>query len=88
MVTNANNEITILQNVTPKSLTLSGITSPMTVNGSVKIANAAVKRTNEKLTIGTQLNASTLYCHDFSIMYIPKAIRPKAVPIVETKYKN
>lgn len=57
-----------MQNVTPNSLIRSGISSPMRVNGNVKIANDAEKITMDKLASGIQLNASTLYCQDFNII--------------------
>lgn len=77
-----------MQKDTPKSFNLSGITSDMTKNGKVRIAQAAMKMTNEKLTKGIQLNASTSNCHDFNIMYDPSVVKPKAVPMVDTANKN
>lgn len=68
MQMNANVHTTDIQNETPKSFHFSGITSDMTRNGSVRTAHDAIKMTNEKLVIGTQLNASTSMCQDFSII--------------------
>lgn len=78
----------VLQNVTPNSLMASGIISPITVNGRVKMANEAVNKTNEKLAIGIQLYVSTFHCHDFISIYTPNVIRPDAVPMVDKIYKN
>lgn len=80
--------IKFMQSVCPKSFNFSGITSEMTRNGSVNMANDAIKMTNEKLAIGTQLNDSTLYPHVFNIVYAPNVASPSAVPIVDTTYKN
>lgn len=85
---NPRTAIKVMQNVTPNSLICSGITSPMTVNGSVKIAHDAKNMTVDKLANGIQLNTSTSYCHDFSIMYTPNADKPKAAPVVDKTYKN
>lgn len=57
--TNPPNDITIIQNVTPKSFIFCGIISAGTAIGSVVIASDATNRVNEQLTIGIQLNAST-----------------------------
>lgn len=68
MQMNANVQTTDIQNETPKSFNFSGITSDMTRNGSVRTAHDAIKMTNEKLVIGTQLNALTSRFHDFNII--------------------
>lgn len=56
---NDENHINERQNDAPKSLTFSGIISEMTTNGKVQMPHAATNSTNEKLTIGIQLYAST-----------------------------
>lgn len=77
-----------MQNDTPKSFNFSGITSEMTKNGSVKTAQEAIKITNEKPTIGIQFTDSSATPDDFSIIYTPKVIKPKAIPTVDTMNKN
>ena len=52
------------------------------------MAHDAMKIENENAINGIQLSDSTSNSHDFSIVYTPKVIKPNAVPIVDTPYKN
>lgn len=78
----------IIQNEGPKFFNFSGMTSEMTKNGRVNTPNDAMKITNEKLAIGTQLNDSTSYPDVFSIIYIANEESPNAMPIDDIMYKN
>lgn len=77
-----------IQNVIPKSFTFSGIISDITRQGKVDTAQLEMKKTNEKLMTGTQLNADTSTPFDSSQKYAPETAKPRAVPAVETRNKN
>lgn len=79
---------TVPQNDMPKSLISSGIISEMTKKGNVRTAHDAINITKLNDATGTQLNASTSYCHDFNITKVPNVINPNAAPIEETANKN
>lgn len=71
---NAHIDISRLQYVKPNSLSFSGIISVHTANGRLETAHDAIKITNERLTIGIQLNASSSGCEDFIIMYTARVM--------------
>lgn len=77
-----------MQNETPASLIDSGMISEIRTIGTEKIPKAATKITKEKLARGIQLNFSTPKFHDWSIVYTPSAIRPRAVAVFDTASNN
>lgn len=83
-----NTQRSVRENVVPKSFNCPGIISLMTTNGKLTIAHADEKIANEKLPIGNQSNNCTSNFHSFSNKNTPKMIRPRAVPTVDTMYKN
>lgn len=88
IIKNDDDQSNVIQNDCPKSFSFSGIISEMTKNGKVKMAHDAMNIVKLNEIIGIELNASTSYCHVFSIIYTPKTHKPSPVPMVETANKN
>lgn len=79
---------TVMQSDTPVSLILSGMISDMSISGIGRIPNATKKMAKEKLARGIQLNFPTSKLRDPTIMYTPKTVRLKAVPVFDTTSNN
>lgn len=85
---NARNQLSVMQNDMPMSFIFSGRISAMSINGSDRIPQDPMNITKLNDATGNQLNASTSYCRDRSMVYTPSTIKPSAVNMVEIANKN